>query len=461
MKFSDIEHIFVINLDRRPDRLDLIDKQLKRFNLNYERISAIDGNLLNPNPKIGNGWNHKGVAGCALTHRKIIEIAKERNYKNFLVIEDDTVFSDEFKNIDSYIKQVPNDWDVIYFTSLHLSKPKNVNVNVFKSTHTLVTNMLAMNSKFYDVVLDNLPNKVEKLEKPIDILFTDLQKNYNFYSLRPHVAWQDSIFSDIENKSQELPHLNPIIPKISLIISSYNQKERLRFCLKSAITQSYYNYEVIVADDSSTDGTIEMIRNEFSGVKVFINENKQKDIYCLAENWNFAAKHATGERLIFTNADCMLPTSYVQEHAEPKFFNSIIFGPNERLDENVASLLSKDISPKQLIDEYLKISTIGKDLRHDNSAYTYGQEYNYFYPWGNNMSVPKKSFLKVGGFPKLREYGGEEILLSKKLTIKEQLKVYSNYKTINYHLWHPVVNKLKKPFNEHEYNDYIIDNIEL
>jgi hypothetical protein len=102
-----------------------------------------------------------------------------------------------------------------------------------------------------------------------------------------------------------------------------------------------------------------------------------------------------------------------------------------------------------------KKSTIGKDLRHDTSAYTYNKEYNYYYPWGNNMSVPTEAFKRAGGFPKLREYGGEEILLSKKLQTKLGLKVKSNNNALNVHLWHPITNKMKKQFNEFEYDEYV------
>jgi GR25 family glycosyltransferase involved in LPS biosynthesis len=452
------DSIFVLNLDRRKDRLELIDKQLKRFSLKYERISAIDGNLFeNVNPNIGNGWNHKGVAGCLLSHRKIVDIAINRKLENYLVIEDDTILSDNFLDYFDYIKQLPKDWNVLYFGGLHLGSLKPINTNIAKCSHTLVTNMFAMNSNFYDTIIKHWPDNLEDLQKPADVVLTYLQQNHNFYTFKPHLAWQDSIFSDIENKSQDLPHLRPDHKKVSLIISSCNQKDRLKFSLQSAIKQDYYNYEIIVADDNSTDGTIELIESDFPGVKISSNPNSSNGVYTLAENWNAAARMASGERLIFTNADCIFPNSYISAHADACMFKDIIFGPNERTDESVEPLLKVCAGPKELLKEYLAVSKIGlgKDLRHDTSAYTYNQQFSYYYPWGNNMSVPTDKFFEVGGFPKLREYGGEEILLSKKLNTKKGVKIKSNVNTRNIHLWHPVVNKLKAPFNEFEYENYI------
>ena len=452
-------HVFLINLDRRQDRLEFITKQLESVGIVAERVSAVDGSSLDPSPSIGNGWNHKGVAGCALSHRKVIELAKERNYKNFLVIEDDTVFCEDFVNrFESYVNQVPPNWDMLYFGGNHLGPLKPIDVNVGECSHTLTTNCYAMSNKMYDVVLNDLPSSVDKLTKPIDSLYTDLQKNsaYKIYTFKPHMVWQDSIFSDIENKSQDLPFLRPNVDKVSLIISSCNQKKRLKFSLLSAIKQNYYNYEVIVADDNSTDGTVEMIRNDFPGVKLSVNPHSEKGVYTLAQNWNSAAKLSTGRRLIFTNADCIFPLQYVSSHADKDMFCDIIFGPNERTDEAIDNLLDSSLTVKELLEKYTEAGGIvGRDLRHDSSAYTYNKEYNYYYPWGNNMSVPSEDFFEVGGFPVLREYGGEEILLSKKLTFKRNLKVKSNVNTRNIHLWHPVTNKMTEPFNENKHIEYV------
>ena len=135
--------------------------------------------------------------------------------------------------------------------------------------------------------------------------------------------------------------------------------------------------------------------------------------------------------------------------------NDIIFGPNERTEESIEPLLDKCLSTRELLEEYLKIGEIGTDLRHDSSAYTYNNTYNYYYPWGNNMSVPSKEFYEVGGFPLLREYGGEEILLSKKLCVRKKLTVKSNVHTKNIHLWHTVTNSMKAPFDERNHDEYI------
>src|SRR5438046_7733873 len=52
-----------------------------------------------------------------------------------------------------------------------------------------------------------------------------------------------------------------LLPRVSLIITSYNQQEYLSEAIESAIDQTVAAFEIIVADDHSTmDGSIEAIR---------------------------------------------------------------------------------------------------------------------------------------------------------------------------------------------------------
>jgi len=48
-------------------------------------------------------------------------------------------------------------------------------------------------------------------------------------------------------------------PLVSIAIITYNQKDFLKKCIDSCLTQEYSNFEIIVADDYSTDGTQEML----------------------------------------------------------------------------------------------------------------------------------------------------------------------------------------------------------
>ena len=75
---NNIDHIFYINLDRRVDRKVQMEKQMNEYKLPIERFTAIPSD--------------PGIYGCSRSHLEVLKLAKERNYKNVLILEDDFVF---------------------------------------------------------------------------------------------------------------------------------------------------------------------------------------------------------------------------------------------------------------------------------------------------------------------------------------------------------------------------------
>ncbi|MGF1541076.1 MAG: glycosyltransferase family 2 protein [Pleurocapsa sp.] len=64
-----------------------------------------------------------------------------------------------------------------------------------------------------------------------------------------------------------------IRPEVSIIIPAYNSEQYLHGAIASALGQTYYNIEVIVVDDASTDGTLEVARS-FKDSRLKIIENQ-------------------------------------------------------------------------------------------------------------------------------------------------------------------------------------------
>lgn len=73
-----LNHVIYINLDSRQDRRNEIEKELNKLNLYSisERFSAIS-------------TPHSGIIGCGYSHLGALKLAKERRYKNVLILEDD------------------------------------------------------------------------------------------------------------------------------------------------------------------------------------------------------------------------------------------------------------------------------------------------------------------------------------------------------------------------------------
>ena len=88
-------------------------------------------------------------------------------------------------------------------------------------------------------------------------------------------------------------------PKISVIIPTYNRKEFCVEAIESVLNQTYRDFEVIVVDDGSTDGTAELIRNQYGDkVRYF-----QKTNGGCASARNFGLRQAAGEYISFLDSD--------------------------------------------------------------------------------------------------------------------------------------------------------------
>lgn len=87
---------------------------------------------------------------------------------------------------------------------------------------------------------------------------------------------------------------------ISVVIPSYNRKDKLPACMESVLGQSYGNIELIVVDDASTDATEELFRSISDPRVKFLRYEVNRGA-CYARN--YGAQHASGELIAFQDSD--------------------------------------------------------------------------------------------------------------------------------------------------------------
>jgi len=104
-------------------------------------------------------------------------------------------------------------------------------------------------------------------------------------------------------------------PRISVIVTSYNQQEYLREAIESAINQTVAAFEIIVADDHSTkDGSIETIREyaeRYSGLVRGLFQEKNVGI---PKNRNSALQMVRGDYIAILDGDDRLLPRFVERH---------------------------------------------------------------------------------------------------------------------------------------------------
>lgn len=86
--------------------------------------------------------------------------------------------------------------------------------------------------------------------------------------------------------------------KVSVIIPSYGQAQYLYTAISSALNQNFPDFEIIVVDDGSTDGSLEVARGFTPHIKLIEQENKG-----LASARNAGIMNATGEYIFPLDAD--------------------------------------------------------------------------------------------------------------------------------------------------------------
>ena len=99
---------------------------------------------------------------------------------------------------------------------------------------------------------------------------------------------------------------------LSIIIVNYMTRDYLRACLNSIVKEHYRNNEIIVVDNNSTDGSVEMVEENFPSVHLI----KNKKNVGFAKANNIAIKQATGKYILLLNPDTELTGSAIEKLVE-------------------------------------------------------------------------------------------------------------------------------------------------
>lgn len=99
--------------------------------------------------------------------------------------------------------------------------------------------------------------------------------------------------------------------KVSVIVVCYNERVNIGCCLQSLVDLQYpqEDYEILVVDNNSEDGTQEIIRGfqkDHPRIRLFINQERG-----IASSRNMGIKRAAYPYVAFTDADCQVPPEWL------------------------------------------------------------------------------------------------------------------------------------------------------
>ncbi len=177
-------------------------------------------------------------------------------------------------------------------------------------------------------------------------------------------------------------------PIVSIVIPVYNNWDHTYLCIKSIKENTLDEiYEVILADDKSTDKTLHAGR-KIKNIKIVRSDNNLGFL----ENCNQAAKHTLGKYIMIINNDTFMMKGWLH--------NLIDLAED---DDNIAIVGSKILFPDG------KLQEAGGIIWNDGSGWNYGRnqdpnrsEFNYKrevdYISGTAILVRKSFWKKVDGF---------------------------------------------------------------
>jgi glycosyltransferase involved in cell wall biosynthesis len=216
-------------------------------------------------------------------------------------------------------------------------------------------------------------------------------------------------------------------PRISVIVPTYNRCGMLRQTLESLAGQRFPSdeFEVIVADDGSSDDTAKMVRS-FSG-RLRLRYCFQDDQgYRVATARNAGARLASSPVLAFVDSGTLAGPDFVRghlaAHAAEHGQRAVVgycFGYRPLDEMSWLTEALTELEPAQVVQRYGEDPSFA-DFRHSEFARA-GEDLGrlaapWFLFWTVNCSVSAGIFWEVGGFDEnYRSWGGEDTELGYRL----------------------------------------------
>ena len=375
---------YVINLDKRTDRWEQIQKDFKDSTILLERVSGI----IDINP----------YKGCSLSFQKIIQIAKDNNLETVLIFEDDNKplkdYNERWIITKKWLDNNMDKWDIFNGSarikdenSVKLEFKLDKNINLLSCRSILNANWLYVNKSVYDKIL-SWTIDTNDIYSCLD-RYIGQQEHFKILFIYPFLSLQANGFSNIQEKynSKNDDHVS----RVAILDRLIKEKDKIK--------------AYVINLDKRTDRW-EQIQKDFKDLPILLErfsaiENDNGHIGLSSSYLELVkkAKNENMESILILEDDCLPVKDFIERWDKVKFwldnnkdkwniFNGGIYAPI-------------DLVEFDNIDEIKLYRSNGKGARAahfviiEKSAYDKVLEYNWEKDWLFDYYINSNRFKNI------------------------------------------------------------------
>jgi glycosyltransferase involved in cell wall biosynthesis len=244
---------------------------------------------------------------------------------------------------------------------------------------------------------------------------------------------------------------------ISLILSTYNRPDALEVSLKSLLQQTDKEFEILIADDGSSEETHRLIAAYIVKSSVRIVHIYQADNgFQLSKIRNKTVAKSKGSYLIFLDGDCVVRPDFVAKHRLLSSHGYFVAGNRILLSQTFTEDVLFNKIPLHIKNLFFfiglrlgnKINRLSPVLSLPLGFLRYLQPRNWRKAVGCNTGMWKKDFIKVNGYDELFEgWGYEDSDLVIRLIHAGIKRKEGRFAVPVLHLWHSQNDKSNQDIN--------------